>query len=304
MTSPITGSTSEEEVPAPFSGGVPGPHPDHVRGLTCGSSPVGSRCDRFRAHGSGMGVPDHHRTPGSRGWLPSGMPRRDSASHCISTHQERLPCGSARQRSRPEPPWRPGAGTWSPPPMTQKPGAVPRPPALRRSAIRGAQHQQRDGQRRDRDLGVRRCAGDGGAPTREDGPGQVASHLNGKLDRPRLTGRALASDEIVALAWDAAPQERERDLVAAWDFSLDIGTDRITDLGPNELHGHTVNCHEVVKGFNWSSAERVGATLLMSTARSISTTTTTTTPAGRPTSTTCSGSLPKRRLRRSPARRR
>jgi N,N-dimethylformamidase len=94
-------------------------------------------------------------------------------------------------------------------------------------------------------------------PTRDDRAGAIASHLNGKLDRPRLTARALASDEITALAWDAAPHERERDLVAAWDFSLHIGTDRITDVGRNRLHGHTVNLpSRGVKGFNWSGAEQ------------------------------------------------
>jgi N,N-dimethylformamidase len=85
----------------------------------------------------------------------------------------------------------------------------------------------------------------------------VASHFNGKIDRPRLSARVLSSAEIASLAWDAAPHEREPELVGAWDFSRDIGTDRITDLGPKGLHGHTVNLpSRGVKGFNWSGAEQ------------------------------------------------
>ena len=93
------------------------------------------------------------------------------------------------------------------------------------------------------------------AADRQAGP--VACHFNGKIDRPRLTARALSQVEITSLAWDPAPQEHERGLVAAWDFSRDIGTDRITDLGPNALHGRTVNLpSRGVKGFNWSGAEQ------------------------------------------------
>lgn len=39
-----------------------------------------------------------------------------------------------------------------------------------------------------------------------------------------------------------APQaSHDGEIVAAWDFSLDIGSDRITDTGPHGLHGHTQN---------------------------------------------------------------
>jgi N,N-dimethylformamidase len=94
-------------------------------------------------------------------------------------------------------------------------------------------------------------------PTADRGAGPVACHFNGKIDRPRLTARALSHAEITSLAWHTAPQRHERDLVAAWDFSQDIGTDRITDLGPNALDGRTVNLpSRGVKGFNWSGTEQ------------------------------------------------
>lgn len=94
-------------------------------------------------------------------------------------------------------------------------------------------------------------------PALDQPPGDVSSHLNGKLDRPRLTARVLTHEEIWSLATDAAPHKQEPHLVAAWDFALDIGTDRVTDLGPNGLHGHTVNLpSRGVKGFNWSGREQ------------------------------------------------
>lgn len=94
-------------------------------------------------------------------------------------------------------------------------------------------------------------------PVAEPQAGPVGSHFNGKVDRPRLTARVLSHAEITSLAWDTAPQDHELDLVAGWDFSGDIGTDRITDLGPHALHGRTVNLpSRGVKGFNWSGAEQ------------------------------------------------
>jgi N,N-dimethylformamidase len=46
-------------------------------------------------------------------------------------------------------------------------------------------------------------------------------HINGKIEAPRV--------------------QRGEAVVAAWDFSHDIGSDRITDTGPHGLHGRTVN---------------------------------------------------------------
>ena len=87
--------------------------------------------------------------------------------------------------------------------------------------------------------------------------GRVRSHFNGKIDRPRLTARPLSTDEIVALAWDPAPREREPSLIAGWDFSRDIGRTRVTDVGFNGLHGYTVNLpSRGVKGFNWTGTEQ------------------------------------------------
>lgn len=87
--------------------------------------------------------------------------------------------------------------------------------------------------------------------------GGTRCHFNGRIDRPRVTARTLSGDEVAALAWDAAPHEREAALVAGWDFSRDIGRTRVTDVGFNALHGHTVNLpSRGVKGFNWTGREQ------------------------------------------------
>ena len=82
-------------------------------------------------------------------------------------------------------------------------------------------------------------------------------HFNGKIDRPRLIGRALTPAERSAMAWDAMPHDRNPHVVGAWDFSRDIGTDTISDVGPNRLHGRTVNLpSRACKGYNWSGTEQ------------------------------------------------
>jgi N,N-dimethylformamidase len=96
-----------------------------------------------------------------------------------------------------------------------------------------------------------------GAPLVMAALADASRHFNGKLDRPRLIGRALSRAESGALAWDAMPHERDSAMIAAWDFARDIGTDRVSDIGPNGLHGRTVNLpSRGCKGFNWSGAEQ------------------------------------------------
>ena len=80
---------------------------------------------------------------------------------------------------------------------------------------------------------------------------------NGKLDRPRLIGGVLSKAERSVMAWDATPHERNTAVIGAWDFSRDIGGSTISDAGPNNLHGWSVNLpSRGCKGFNWSGAEQ------------------------------------------------
>ena len=89
----------------------------------------------------------------------------------------------------------------------------------------------------------------------DDGEGQllVSHHFNGRLDRPRVFGRALTGSEVAALEAGASPGEFSDALVAAWEFSLDIASDRVTDTSGRALHGRTVNIPtRAMPGYNWS----------------------------------------------------
>jgi N,N-dimethylformamidase len=84
----------------------------------------------------------------------------------------------------------------------------------------------------------------------------TSCHLDGKLDRPRLSRRALKNDELaelVSLEPDVLPSST---LIGAWDFSQEIETDVVTDISGNELHGKTGNLPmRAVTGVNWTGAE-------------------------------------------------
>ena len=97
--------------------------------------------------------------------------------------------------------------------------------------------------------------------------GPIAAPYNGKLDSPRLYNRALSPAELSALPvrgeparslseGRVEPQTGGHNLVAAWDFSLDITGYRITDTGPHNLHGQAVNMPaRGVTGHNFTGAE-------------------------------------------------
>ncbi len=91
----------------------------------------------------------------------------------------------------------------------------------------------------------------------ENGREGSACHFNGKIDRPRLTAGVLKAAERTAIAWDAEPHERNKQIIGAWDFSKDIGTNIVTDASPNGLHGKMLNLpSRGCKGFNWSGMEQ------------------------------------------------
>ena len=82
--------------------------------------------------------------------------------------------------------------------------------------------------------------------------GGASGHYNGKIDNPRLYGRALPREEIEAIEKGSGPT----DALASWDFSLDIDSDRVSDTGPGKFHGRTVNLPmRAVTGHNWDSSE-------------------------------------------------
>ena len=84
------------------------------------------------------------------------------------------------------------------------------------------------------------------------GPQAAALHYNGKIDAPRMAGAAL--DEADALSVQDDP-ERCPVLLAAWDFSRGITTDRVRDIGPYRCDGRLVNLPaRAMKGHNWTGA--------------------------------------------------
>jgi N,N-dimethylformamidase len=87
----------------------------------------------------------------------------------------------------------------------------------------------------------------------------IEGHYNGKIDRPRVYGRALDTDELIALASGRQPDSTG--LLACWDFADGIGpegipTDRVTDVSGNHLHGRCINMPaRAMTGHNWSGRE-------------------------------------------------
>ena len=95
----------------------------------------------------------------------------------------------------------------------------------------------------------------------EAGDERVHGHLDGKIDRPKLFGRALSRSELDALGDPAAGKVRWQAgrgaalgdaVVAAWDFGRDFATDRVADASPNGHHGRLHGlATRAVTGFNW-----------------------------------------------------
>jgi N,N-dimethylformamidase len=88
----------------------------------------------------------------------------------------------------------------------------------------------------------------------EEGRPVAGGHFNGKIDSPRVARGALNRAEIEKIR--AAADPLPVPVVAAWDFSREMTTDRIVDLGPSHLDGRLVNLPtRAMKGHNWTGAE-------------------------------------------------
>ncbi len=80
----------------------------------------------------------------------------------------------------------------------------------------------------------------------------VSLSFNGRIERPLIFSRALSPAEVM-VAGDGDPLAG---LVAGWDFSRDIATNRIFDFGPHALHGTLVNQPtRAVTGAKWTGRE-------------------------------------------------
>lgn len=77
-----------------------------------------------------------------------------------------------------------------------------------------------------------------GQPLTMASRGGSGSFFNGRIDRPRIFAAALDDARLGALR-AGADAASIGPVIAAWDFSVDIPTERIHDSGPSSLHGRT-----------------------------------------------------------------
>ena len=87
---------------------------------------------------------------------------------------------------------------------------------------------------------------------------------NGKIDRPRLSKKALSKAEIESLArgYGGCPSDLRSEVIGAWDFHSNITTNiastYIVDTTSNHLNGFIINlpCRGMT-GYNWTADEMV-----------------------------------------------
>jgi N,N-dimethylformamidase len=83
-----------------------------------------------------------------------------------------------------------------------------------------------------------------------------ADHYNGKIDRPRLSDRALSRLEMEQVRGDLIPAALQPAIVAAWNFSRQISSEMVVDDSMNHLHGETLNLPaRAMTGHNWTGEE-------------------------------------------------
>ena len=102
------------------------------------------------------------------------------------------------------------------------------------------------------------------APEPVELPVQDRSTYNGKIDRPRLSRRALSKAEIEALArgYQGCPAELRNDVIGAWDFHANItnniASTLIVDTSTSRINGYIINMPvRGMTGFNWTGDEIV-----------------------------------------------
>ncbi len=77
---------------------------------------------------------------------------------------------------------------------------------------------------------------------------QISGQFNGKIEAPKMFDRALSGRQIEELKNGGSPE----DPLAAWDFSRDIGSRTVSDIGEHELHGQTMQMPtRGMTGHNW-----------------------------------------------------
>ena len=91
---------------------------------------------------------------------------------------------------------------------------------------------------------------------RQKGRVLVDGLYNGKIDAPRLVGRALDRLEMERMKNEAVPASIAPDILCAWDFSRDITSIKISDRSPHHFDGEIVNLPaRGMTGWNFSGEE-------------------------------------------------
>jgi N,N-dimethylformamidase len=84
------------------------------------------------------------------------------------------------------------------------------------------------------------------------GEGRDPFRFDGRIERPMIFDRVLSGDDV-AKAFDGAMAPG---LVGCWDFSREMSTSRIEDVGPHGLHGTVVNSPaRAMRGSKWTGRE-------------------------------------------------
>ncbi len=84
-----------------------------------------------------------------------------------------------------------------------------------------------------------------------DSEGGHWAHFNGKIAAPILLGNALSPDRIDALVLGRGPGDTD-EVLAAWDFSRQVGTSLVIDISAHRNDGFAANCPaRAVRGPRW-----------------------------------------------------
>ena len=83
------------------------------------------------------------------------------------------------------------------------------------------------------------------------------AYFNGKLDSPAIVEGVLTRAEMEMVLSRKAPTTLKNRTLGAWDFSLDITDDTITDTSSHRLNGRIVHLPtRGVTGYNWTGDEQ------------------------------------------------
>jgi N,N-dimethylformamidase len=89
-----------------------------------------------------------------------------------------------------------------------------------------------------------------------DAVGELVEFFDGKVDRPALFSTPVAAERLLNLLADFPALRRNQDLLAAWDFSHGMTTQRIRDISPYRLDGMTHNAPKrAMTGWLWQGQE-------------------------------------------------